>query len=208
MGLRDNVFQLCSSHLKTGPDNKPHKVPALLDELRAAVTPGHAGSAGGSVGGPPIPINPNALDLLAEIESEARRDYYEITDTGWQSTLEELLQALALLDLSAEWNNYMTHTTSDWIDKITAMLWPVKPRRKLTGKVCPSCEQATYGEERKVCLSLGCWDSEGGMKKIGDWDIECASCEAGWSGDQVSWLLRALDTPRVELTQVVQILVS
>ena len=80
-----------------------------------------------------------------------------------------------------------------------------KPRRKLVGKVCPSCGSATYGEERKTCLSLGCWDSEGGMKKIGDWDIECASCEASWSGDQVSWLLRALDTPGIVVAEVAEV---
>jgi hypothetical protein len=200
MSIRDNVHQLTRDHLRTGPDNKPHKVPALLDELRAAVTPGNSMSGGGASGAP-SPINVSALDLLGEIESETRRDYYEITDTGWQSTLEELLQAYAGMDLPPEWAAYLERMTLEYVDKINALLWPVKPRRKLVGKVCPSCGWATYGEERKTCLSLGCWDSEGGMKKIGDWDIECASCEAGWSGDQVSWLLRALDTPSEVLTQ-------
>ncbi len=197
MSLKDNVHQLTRDHLKTGPDNKPHKVPALLDELRAAVTPGHAGSAGGS-SGPPIPINPNALDLLAEIETEARRDYFEITGEGWPTSLRELLQYFVAADLDPEWETYLTHTTQDWIDKINAMLWPVKPRRKLVGKVCPSCGWATYGEERKTCLSLGCWDDEGGQLPPGDWDIECASCEAGWVGDQIAWLLKALETSENE----------
>jgi hypothetical protein len=193
MSLRDNVFQLCSSHLKTGPDNKPHKVPALLDELRAAVTPGR-NSSGGGASGPPIPIDPDALDLLREIETEARRDYVEMTGERWPVELAGLLMAVAILDLTPEWHAYLERVTLEYVDKINALLWPVKPRRKLVGKVCPSCGWATYGEERKTCLSLGCWDSEGGMKKIGDWDIECASCEAGWAGEQVGWLLRALDT--------------
>ena len=123
MSLRDNVFQLCSPHLKTGPDNKPHKVPALLDELRAAVTPGHAGSAGGSVGGPPIPINPNALDLLSEIETDARTDYAEMTGERWPGDLIGLLRAVAILDLTPEWSGYLEHVSQDWIDKINAMLW-------------------------------------------------------------------------------------
>lgn len=203
MSLRDAVFQLTKDHLKTGPDGKAHKVPALLDELRNAVTPGHAGSAGGSDGGPPIPINPNALDLLAEIEGEARRDYYEITGEGWPTSLRELLQRFGAMDLAPEWSAYLERVSLDWIDKITALLWPVKPRRKLVGKVCPSCGWATYGEERKTCLSLGCWDDTGAMKKIGEWDIECASCEAGWTGEQMVFLLRALDTPAdEELTAV------
>ncbi len=207
MNLKDNVHQLAREHLRTGPDNKPHKVPALLDELRAAVTPGR-NSRGGGASGPPIPIDPDALDLLREIEIEARRDYLEITGFVWPVSLEELLQRLTVCGITPEWENYLTHTTSDWIDRITALLWPVKPRRKLVGKVCPSCGWATYGEERKTCLSLGCWDEEGNMRAIGTWDIECASCEAGWAGDQVSWLLRALDTPSEELTQAGEILVS
>jgi hypothetical protein len=197
LSLRDNIWQLTKEHLKTGPDSKPHKVPALLDELRAAVTPGR-NSSGGGTSGPPIPIDPDALDLLREIETEARRDYLEITEGVWQASLEELIQRFASLDLTPEWDNYLTHTTLDWVDRITSLLWPVKPRRKLVGKVCPSCGWATYGEKRKTCLSLGCWDSEGGMKKVGDWDIECASCEAGWAGDQVGWLLRALDVKEDE----------
>jgi hypothetical protein len=200
MTLKDSIYQLTSAHLRTGPDNKPHKVPALLDELRAAVIPGNSMSGGGASGAP-SPINVSALDLLGEIESETRRDYYEITNTGWQSTLEELLQAYAGMDLTPEWSAYLERVMLEYVDKINALLWPVKPRRKLVGKVCPSCGWATYGDERKTCLSLGCWDSEGNMRKIGDWDIECASCEAGWAGDQVSWLLRALDTPDVVLTQ-------
>jgi hypothetical protein len=198
MSLRDNVFQLVSEHLKTGPDNKPHKVPALLDELRAAVTPGHAGSAGGS-SGPPIPINPNALDLLAEIETDARVDYLEMAGEPWPGALDGLLMHIGGMDLEPEWLAYLERVSLEWIDKITAMLWPVKPRRKLVGKVCPSCGWATYGEERKTCLSLGCWDDEGNMRAIGTWDIECASCEAGWAGDQVTFLLRALDTKDKEI---------
>lgn len=199
MSLRDSVFQLCSEHSKFGPDGKAHKVPALLDELRAAVTPGNSMSGGGASGAP-SPINVSALDLLGEIESESRRDYYEITDTGWQSTLEELLQHYAEVALTPEWCAYLERVTLEYVDKINALLWPIKPRRKLVGKVCPSCGWATYGEERKTCLSLGCWDDTGNMRAIGTWDVECASCEAAWSGDQVSWLLKALDAPSEELT--------
>jgi hypothetical protein len=188
--------------LKTGPDGKAHKVPALLDDLRNAVTPGNSMSGGGA-SGPPIPINAEALDLLHEIETAAKADYYEMTGVQWIKSVSELLPWVASLDLTPEWRAYLEHVTSDWIDRINTMLWPVKPRRKLTGKVCPSCGQSTYGEERKVCLSLGCWDPDGQMAKIGDWDIECAACNAAWAGDQVSWLLRALDTPDVEVVALV-----
>lgn len=197
MSLTDHVHQLCREHLKTGPDGKAHKVPALLDELRTAVTPGNSMSGGGA-SGPPIPINAEAVDLLAEIEAGIKGDYYEMTGTHWTKDGRALLGWITGLDLTPEWDAYLTHVTSDWIDRINAMLWPVKPRRKLTGKTCPSCGLSLHGEERKVALSLGCWDDEGNLARIGDWDIACAGCGAEWAGEQVAWLLRALDTPKSE----------
>lgn len=199
MTLQDHIHQLAREHLRTGPDGKAHKVPALLEELRNAVTPGNSGSAGGA-SGPPIPINAEAVDMLNKIESDMKRDWSEMTGTHWTGSLVELLRTLTLMAAAAEWHAYLERVTLEYIDQITAFLWPVKPRRKLTGKTCPACGQSLYGEERKVALSLGCWDADGNLAKIGDWDIECAGCEAQWSGDQVSWLLRALDAPVVELT--------
>ncbi|QDG65832.1 hypothetical protein NIBR502772_06030 [Pseudarthrobacter sp. NIBRBAC000502772] len=201
MGLKDNAHRLSREHLKMDKDGKAHKVPALITDLRGAVTPGR-NSSGGGASGPPIPIDPDALDLLREIETEARRDYNEISGDYWADDLEALVLHLAGMDLTPEWDNYLAHVTLDFVDRITAMLWPVKPRRKLVGKVCPSCGWATYGEERKTCLSLGCWNDEGGMRAIGTWDIACGSCEAEWVGDQVGFLLVALDAPSGEvLTQ-------
>lgn len=204
MTLQDSVHQLCREHLRTGPDGKPHKVPALLDELRNAVTPGR-NSSGGGASGPPIPIDPDAMDLLAMIEADAKRDYLDMTGVRWTKTLETLLPWMVSLDLTPEWSAYLERVTLEWVDKINAYLWPTKPRRKLTGKACPSCGQATYGEERKVALSLGCWDEDGNMRAIGSWDVECAACNAGWSGDRVTWLLRALDTPGAGVAEVVEV---
>jgi len=198
MSLSDHVHQLVREHLKTGPDGKAYKVPALLDDLRTAVTPGNSMSGGGA-SGPPIPINPDALDLLHEIEAAAKADYYEMTGVQWIKSVGELLPWVASLDLTPEWRTYLEHVTSDWIDRITTLLWPAKPRRKLTGITCPSCGQATYGEDRKVCLSLGCWGLDGEMAKIGEWDLECAACNAHWTRDQIGWLLRTLDAPKVEV---------
>jgi hypothetical protein len=198
MSLRDNLFQLHSEHLKTGPDGKPHKVPALLEELRSAVTPGNSGSAGGA-SGPPIPINAEAVDMLASIEAEAKTDYHEMTGERWTGNLVDLLRHIAGMELEPEWSAYLERVSLEWIDQITAFLWPVKPRRKLTGKTCPSCGLSMHGEERKVALSLGCWDDDGNLAKIGAWDIACAGCGAEWAGDEVSWLLRALDTPQIDM---------
>jgi len=199
MSLNDSVHQLTRPHLKTAPDGSLRHAPALLGELRAAVTPGRNSSGGGGAEGAPIPIDPTALDMLGEIEKEARKDYAEASGNVWQGDLDELLQSYPNAQISTEWEAYLARVLLGWIDAITAYLWPVKPRRKLVGKVCPSCGWATYGEERKTCLSLGCWDEQGGMRAIGTWDIACASCEAEWVGDQVTYLLRALDAPDVNV---------
>lgn len=199
MSLADHCHQLAREHLKTGPDGKAHKVPALLDELRNAVTPGNSGSAGGA-SGPPIPINAEAVDMLGRMEAAAKTDWHEMTGTHWTGSLIELLRTLTLMAAAPEWHTYLERVMLEWIDQITAFLWPVKPRRKLTGKTCPACGLSLHGEERAVTLSLGCWDEDGNLAKIGDWDIACGSCGAEWAGDQVAWLLRALDTPGVVLT--------
>ncbi len=194
MTLRDNVHRLVNEHLKLGPTGKPHMVSALLAELRDAVTPGNSG-AGDGAGGLPIPINPDAVEMLARVERELKSEYWEMLAIVWPASLEELLLQLPSGAPDAAWEAYLDHVTLDWVDKITTFLWPVKPRRKLFGKTCPSCSQAVHGEDRAVCLTLGCWDTEGELAKIGDWNIRCEACEAAWSGNEVAWLLRAFDTP-------------
>lgn len=193
MTLADSVHRLTREHLTQDKDGNLRAVPALLAELRLAVTPGNSMSGGGASGAP-SPINLGAVDMLAEMTKQARTEYREISGSAWPGELEPLLHHLIGMNLSAEWDAYLARVALEWVDSITAFLWPVKPRRKLVGKVCPSCGWAVYGEERKTCLSLGCWDAEGNMRKIGEWDIECASCEASWAGEQVTWLLRALET--------------
>ena len=196
MSLTDSIHQLTRAHL-TNHNGTLRHAPALLAELRAAVTPGNSGSGGGA-SGPPSPINLGAVDMLNTMTHDARTDYREISGESFPGELEALLQHLAEMNLTPEWDAYLARVTLEWVGDITAFLCPVKPRRKLVGVHCPSCKFATYGDERKTCLSLGCWDSEGGMKKTGDWDVECAGCEAYWSGDKMGWLLTALnagDTP-------------
>jgi len=196
--LRDHVHELTRPHLKTAPDGELRHAPALLEELRNAVTPGQNGYGGGK-SGPPIPIDPSALDLLGAIEKEARKDYAEAVGRIWKGELVPLLQSYQDAPISPEWEAYLGRVTLGWVDQITALLWPVKPRRKLVGKTCPSCGWATYGEERATCLTLGCWDEQGDMRPIGTWDIECGHCEASWAGEQVTFLLRALDTPKEDV---------
>ena len=200
MSLADSIHQLCRPHL-TNVDGVLRHAPALLAELRLAVTPGRNSSGGGGAEGAPSPINLGALDLLGDIEKEARKDYAEATGKPWQGELEALLQSYPDTPISAEWEAYLARVLLGWVDRINTQLWPVKPRRKLVGVRCPGCGFATYGDERTTCLSLGCWDADGNMRKIGEWDVECAGCEAWWGPDRIEWLITALnasDTPTKE----------
>lgn len=200
MTLTDNIHVLTRPHL-TNHNGTLRHAPALLAELRAAVTPGNSLSGGGGSDGAPSPINLGAVDMLNTMTHDARTDYREISGTSFPGELEALLQHLAEMNLTPEWDAYLARVTLEWVGDITAFLWPVKPRRKLVGLACPSCKHATYGDERKTCLSLGCWDSDGNMRKTGDWDVECAGCEAYWNGERMGWLLTALnagDTPGIQ----------
>ena len=67
MNLSVNINRLTRSHLTTGPDGKPMRRDALFTELEAAVKPGNDGSQGGK-SGPPIPINPSAIDLMTGLD--------------------------------------------------------------------------------------------------------------------------------------------
>lgn len=201
MSLSGNVHQLTRPHLKTGPGGKQYMIPALLDELRGAVTPGDNGSSGGKTG-PPIPISIGAIELQIRIENEVRVDYNEMMGASWRGDLTGLLQHIATIDLAEEWRAYLERVTLEYVDRITAFIWPTKPRRKLTGIECPACMQTKYGEHNKVCLSVGCWDENGAMLLIGDWTIQCDGCDASWAGPQVSGMLARFNTPqtRKELT--------
>ena len=65
MTLRDNCHRLTKTHLTIGPKG-PISVPALLDQLEAAVSPSSAGGATGSAK-IRLPLDATALSLLQDI---------------------------------------------------------------------------------------------------------------------------------------------
>jgi hypothetical protein len=160
-----------------------------LSELREAVKPGSDGCAGGTSGGTVIPINPSAVDLLAEISREAHVDYIELHGTRYRGPLEGLLQTHA--DLDGEWGAYLEGVLLGWVDKINDLLHPAKPRRKLNVE-CPACGQRFHGPERAVCLTADCWGPEEQMLQPAAWHVQCEGCGAEWAGDNLKWFLAAL----------------
>lgn len=192
MSLRANIQELTETHLKMGPAGKPVQAPSLLSELRAAVKPSPGGVGGSGAQAAPIPINPDAVDLLSSITHEANVDYFEIHGTRYRGPLECLLQSHG--ELSTDWELYLEGVTLGWIDRINGMLRPSKPRYKL-GVECPSCGQRFHGEGRAVCLTADCWGPNEEMLHPAAWHVQCEGCGATWVGDDLKWLVAALNTP-------------
>ena len=68
--LQDSVHRLTREHLATDKNGVLRVTPALLAELRLALTPGRNSSGNGGSEGAPIPIDPTALDMLRDIEEK------------------------------------------------------------------------------------------------------------------------------------------
>lgn len=201
MTLRGNIQELTETHLKMGPAGKPVQAPSLLSELRAAVKPGSDGGSGGASSSAPIPINPDAVDLLREISEGAATDLWEMRGFAISKpcSIEQVIRGLDPA-IDFDWHAYLERVTLEWVDAINGMLRPTKPRRKL-GVECPSCGQRFHGVERAVCLTADCWGPNEEILHPAAWHVQCEGCGAEWVGDDLKWLIAALNTPSREVVQ-------
>lgn len=164
--------------------------PSLLSELRDAVYPstGIPGAGGGSDSAAPSIINEGAVDLLGEIEKQARVELWEWKGFRIAGPIEETIRAFPYAD--GQWETYLQHITLDWLDRINSMLRPVKPGRKLI-MPCPACGLTYHGPQRTVCLVLDCWTEDERMADSSDWQLVCGNCEAIWVGEELRFFLRS-----------------
>jgi hypothetical protein len=188
--LADNVHRLTREHL-TITGARTAYVPALLDQLTAAVTEQtRAGSPAGG-GGTALPIGEGALSLLQDIDRQARHRHRQLEP--WAvGTLQEIVQAWATMELEPEQSKRLENLTGYWCEQITAIVNPTKPPRKIH-LPCPACGQLYGGEENTVGLHLHCWDDDGALANPGDWRAECVHCGAGWDARELQWLAHALN---------------
>lgn len=183
--------QLTEPHL-TNHNGRIGKVPALLSELREAVS----GSSSGDVGGGSsskqrILVNAQALDLLQLIDAEVKSAYSDRFGQG-APTLDTCIQLIAASDHPADWAAWLTELFQGFIARIEATLRPKKLRR-LDNVACPSCDQSVHGEDRATCLYLDCYaDEHKTLKHSSEWSVECAGCGATWGSGDMQWLLVAL----------------
>lgn len=183
--------QLTETHL-TNHNGKIGKVPALLTELREAVSGSSAGDAGGGASSKQrILVNASALDLLQSIDAEVRVAYADRFGQG-APTLDTCIRLIANSEHPTDWQAWFTETFQTFITRIEATLRPKKLRR-LDNVTCPSCNQAVHGEERVTCLYLDCYaDEHKTLKHSSEWSVECAGCGAAWGHADMRWLLVAL----------------
>ena len=187
MSLPVNVNRLTRPHL-TYSHGKPVTIPALLDQLDRAVTE-QTTRGGEGAGGAAIPIGTGALSLKQDIEREAREHQREMEGfTGYPLT--GILQSWAVLE--GEWAAFLEHVTLDWCDRITAIVAPVKPPRRLH-QPCPACGVMYGGDDMKPGLQVHCWDEDEGMLPPGDWTAECVHCGAAWKAEEMGWLVRLVN---------------
>lgn len=189
MSFAVHVHQLTQDHLTNGEYQAP-----LLTRLRNASTPGSDGGKAGGDSGKPVPVNLSAVDLFCKIETAARNEYRLYRGFVYVGTLENLLRDLTgtpWTELPEDWDRYLTGISSEWIDEITALLHPKKPRRRLH-RPCPACGVKYHGPDRLPALTMNCWDEHEDMMHPSKWDASCAACGAEWHGDNVQWLSHAL----------------
>ena len=186
MTIAVNVNRLVRTHLTTGPNNVPVKVPALLEQLNEAVGEKRAGA--GAAGGSPLPISAAAVSLRQDIERELRQHQHERVGNSVGTTV-GILHAWATLD--GEWGDYLEHVTRDWCDQITALITPVKPPRRLH-RPCPSCGVLYGGDSMKPGLQVHCWAEDETMLPPGEWTADCQHCGAAWGAEQIRWLIQSV----------------
>lgn len=188
MSLAGNIQALISEHM-TMIDGRPEKVPALLDQLDAALT-NKNGRTSGAAGGKALPISDAAYSLWQDINWAARNEHYQRTGTD-VGPLAGIIQSWAAED-NPEMIAYLEGLTQGWCDQIKAIINPTKPPWR-PAVPCPSCGAIYDREGNGPGMRVHCWAEDETMLPPGQWTAECIHCKAAWTSDNMPWLARVLD---------------
>ena len=178
MTLRSNVDRLTRTHM-TVRFGKIVKQPALLKQLSEAQT----GSGTPTTSEQPVPVHLTALQLWQDMEFQARDLQYQMTGND-KGNLWAILGSWEAVDQDP-WLARLTDVTAGWIEAISNVLDPPRPRRPLN-IACSSCgEKYTPGENGKriPAVTAWVWDSEGvAVASFDQWEVTCSHCGAQWIG--------------------------
>lgn len=198
MSISDNVHVLTRPHWSL-VDGALVEKPPLLAELRAACR-SNLGAVGGGSGGAGMIVNSLAVKIENKIKEDALNEHFEMTGTEYQGKLVELITSWAAIQ-SAEWQDYLTKITLEWVDAIKEMLEAKRPPWR-PSIPCPACGQRFHGAEREPCIGVHYWDDDNEtIAPPATWTAECDGCGAEWNGDNLKWLRAASDTPKKEVAR-------
>ncbi|MBM7771752.1 hypothetical protein JOD54_001956 [Actinokineospora baliensis] len=199
------VDQLCAPGIGTitreNGTRERALIPCLLDQLVQATEPGSERTGATGTGSRP-PASLNALELVAEIGTEMRR---QLAAHGHHPRHHRPTYALSnqvrLWSSHAEhWQledpDYLAHAadqTQRWVTAARAIVEP-QPRYRLRGRACPTCRETTVliwsDTEADWVRQPALWIDTDRI------EAACAACDMRWPLDHWERLGQLLDQQR------------
>ena len=187
MSLSTHIHTLTAPHLTSTPLGIERE-PALIVQLEAAIKPDKGGGKSNSNGKGDL-INFSALALWEEITADVGIHTMEAGLHTYPDRL-AMLRGWTVLEGDSEWGDFLEHVCLDWIDRIRALLSPIKPYHPATP--CPACGVQHHGEDRTPPLNVHHIGTDGRQLHPHEWTMDCAACGAQWQGDTLGLVARAM----------------
>lgn len=191
MTLRSLAQDLTEPRLKMY-NGRIGKVPALLTDLREAIT--HSSSGGeSSEDGLPLPLNTKAVEMLHHIQRMSDEDHCNRYGQRFTGTLEQLIKKVGEDENHPdEWKQWYERVYLQWCDEINEMVRPTK-YRNFDGTPCPACGQVVHGPERETCVYLDCYiQGTKELRHVTTWKAHCRGCSATWEWEGIKFLLASI----------------
>lgn len=191
MTLRSLAQDLTEPRLKM-INGRFGKVPALLTDLREAISHSTSGGDAGTEG-LPLPLNTKAVELLHSIERMAGEDHANRYGERFTGKLEGIIKKIGEDENHPdEWQTWFERIYLQWCDEINEMVRPIK-YRNFDGTPCPSCGQAVHGPERETCVYLDCYiPGTKELRHVTTWKAYCRGCPAEWEWKDIKKLLASI----------------
>lgn len=187
MTLRTTIHALTADHLTDTPLGLATS-PPLLRQLEAAIRPNSGGGKTGK-GGTGSIIDMTALALWEEINADIGIHTIEAGLPTHPDRI-EILKGWTSLEGDPDWGDFLHHVCTDWCDRITALLSPLKPFHP--SSPCPACGARFHGEDRTPPLNVHHIGPDGHQLHPEQWRMDCAACGATWSGDTLGMVAQAM----------------
>lgn len=195
------VQQLTTGTRPTG--HRSHVRPALLQQLRDAVTPDPGGTGRSKPDNERSVINAGALDLYDYLVGQIEQLYDQATGTTPHGAPDELLlawwSAVVVDDTLDPLNTAQLATLHDRLDtmitRIRDLLESPAPV-EITGTRCPECGVRRTPHGAALTRLTRPW-------KDNETTVTCRACNATWTGHEaIAMLGDLLDHPELQLAEI------